>query len=155
MLFGTMGMNVPLNPVSLYARHGEFQADRYHEQLEEALAEIPPDASVATINRLGPPLVNRRALMALEYPPPLRMDHLQMVEYVLLDLVDCRYAPAPDPRASYREIVAQILGTGDFEVRYWSGRILLLERGEPSNEEGEEVLAYADGLVQQGRPCWP
>jgi len=155
LLFGTIGINVPLNPVLLYARHGEFRPDLYHEQLEEALAEIPPDAGVATINRLGPPLANRRVLMALEYPPPLRLDHLDLVDYVLLDLVDCRFAPAPDARASYGDIVRQVLETSDFGVRYWSGRILLLERGEPSAEDIDEVLAYVDGLAEQNRPCWP
>jgi len=59
-----------------------------------------------------------------------------------------------DPPAGYGDIVAQ-LGTGAFDVRYWSGRILLLEWGEPSGAEMEAVLAYVNELVEQGRPCWP
>jgi hypothetical protein len=154
MVFGTLGINIVLNPIYLYAREGMFQPEPHHDQVAGALAQIPPDAGVATINRFGPQLADRRVLVALEYPAPLRLDHLEMVDYVLLDLVDCRVVPTPDPRASYGEIVTQILDTGDFRVRYWAGRILLLERGEPKGEE-EAVLTYVADLVEQGRPCWP
>lgn len=155
MVFGTLGINIALNPIYLYAREGMFQPEPHHDQIAEALAQIPPDAGVATINRLGPQLSDRRVLVALEYPAPFRLDHLEMVDYVLLDLVDCRVVPAPDPRASYGEIVTQIMDTGDFRVRYWAERILLLERGEPAKGEAEAVLAYVADLVEQGRPCWP
>ena len=121
----------------------------------DALSYIPADAGVATVNRLGPALANRRVLVALEYPPPFRLDHVQEAEYVLLDLVDCRTVPAMDQRASYAEMVAQVLETGLFRVRYWSGRIVLLERGVPSEKEMAAVWAYVDDLVEQDRPCWP
>ena len=86
------------------------------------------------MNRLGPSLANRRVLVALEYPPPLRLDHVQQADYVLLDLVDCRNVPAADPRAAYADIVTLVLDTQRFRVRYWEDRILLLERGAPSAE---------------------
>jgi hypothetical protein len=101
LLIGTLGINIPLNPILLYARQGAFRPDPYHEQIAEALALIPPGSGVATVNRLGPALANRRILVALEYPPPLRLDHVQMADYVLLDLVDCRTVPALDQRAGY------------------------------------------------------
>ena len=155
MVFGTLGINIALNPVYLYAREGMFRPEPHHDQIAEALAQIPPDAGVATINRFGPQLADRRVLVALEYPAPLRLDHLEMVDYVLFDLVDCRVVPSPDPRASYGEIVTQVMDTGDFRVRYWAERILLLERGEPAEGEAEAVLTYVADLVEQGRPCWP
>jgi len=155
MLFGTIGTHVILNPIFLYAQAGIFQPDPCHDQVIEAMAEIPPGKGVATVNRFGAPLINRRIMVALEYPPPLRLDHVQMADYVLLDLVDCRLVAAPDPRVAYADIVAQVLETGCFRVRYWSGRILLLERGDPSEEEMEEVLDYVADLVEQDRPCWP
>jgi uncharacterized membrane protein len=155
LLFGTIGINVPLNPIMLYAQHGDFQPDPYYAQLKEAVALIPLGAGVATINRLGPPLANRRVLVALEYPPPLRLDHLEMADYVLLDLVDCRFVPAPDPRAGYADIVTRVLQTGDFRVCYWSDRILLLERGLPEEEEIAAILSYVADLVDQNQACWP
>lgn len=155
LVVGTVGINIPLNPIFLYTRHGDFRSEFYQSQIERALAQIPPGAGVATINRLGPPLANRQVLVALEYPPPFRLDHLQMVDYVLLDLVDCRYVPAPDPRAGYADIVSQVLDTGDFRVRYWSDRILLLERGTPTQQEVEAVMAYEARLVERNQPCWP
>jgi len=155
MLAGTLGINVPLNPVLLYAQAGFFRRDPYHSRIVEALAEIPSGAGVAVVNRLGPPLANRRVLVALEYPPPLRLDHVQQADYVLFDLVDCRTVPAADQRAAYADIVAQVLETGRFRVRTWSGRILLLERGSPSEEEVADILTYVAGLVERDRPCWP
>jgi hypothetical protein len=132
-----------------------FRSEPYHDQVVDALAQIPAGAGVATINRFGPQLANRRVLMALEYPAPLRLDHVEMADYVLLDLVDCRVVPAPDPRAQYADIVAQVLQTGSFRVRYWSGRILLLERGVPVEEETTAILGYLSDLVEQDHPCWP
>jgi uncharacterized membrane protein len=155
LLFGTIGVNVLLNPISLYTRHGDFRPDPYHTQIEEALAQIPPDSGVATVNRFGPQLANRRVLVALEYPAPLRLDHVRMVDYVLLDLVDCRVVPASDPRAQYADIVAQVLQTGSFRVCYWSDRVLLLERGDPVKEETTAILDYVSDLVEQDYPCWP
>jgi hypothetical protein len=155
MVFGTLGINVALNPIHLYARSGMFRSEPYHDQVVDALAQIPAGAGVATINRFGPQLANRRVLMALEYPAPLRLDHVEMADYVLLDLVDCRVVPAPDPRAQYADIVAQVLQTGSFRVRYWSGRILLLERGVPVEEETTAILGYLSDLVEQDHPCWP
>jgi hypothetical protein len=116
---------------------------------------IPEEAAVATVNRFGPHLANRRVLVALEYPPPLRLDHVGMTDYVLFDLVDCRTVPAADQRGVYADIVAEVLGTGVFRVRFWSGRILLLERGQALEGELEEVLVYVQGLVADDRPCWP
>jgi len=110
---------------------------------------------VATINRLGSSLAHRRILVALEYPPPFRLDHVQMADYVLLDLVDCRAVVAPDPRAEYTNIVMQVLQTGHFRVRYWSGRILLLERGMALEGELTTLTEYVAGLADQNRPCWP
>lgn len=155
MVSGTIGINVPLNPIYLYARAGFFRPDPYHAQIVEALGQIPPQAGVATVNRFGPQLANRRILVALEYPPPLRLDHVQMADYVLLDLVDCRTVPAPDQRKGYAEIVSQVLETKQFRARYWSDRILLLERGTPTADELADVLAYVESLVEQNRPCWP
>ncbi len=155
MLAGTVGTNLLLNPIAFYAWQGAFRRDPYHDQIVEALAQIPPEAGVATINRLGPQLVNRRILVALEYPPPFRLDHMRMVDYVLLDLVDCRAVVAPDQRAEYADVVMRVLETGHFRIRYWSGRILLLERGPASEEELTALTEYITDLVEQNRPCWP
>ena len=94
-------------------------------------------------------------LVALEYPPPFRLDHVEQADYVMLDLVDCRVVPAADPRARYGEMVVELLATDEYTIRYWSGRILLLERGEPLEDEVEDVLDYVGKLVEQERPCWP
>ena len=155
LVVGTVGTNIPLNPVLLYAQAAAFRRDPHHSRIVDALSYIPADAGVATVNRLGPALANRRVLVALEYPPPFRLDHVQEAEYVLLDLVDCRTVPAMDQRLRYAEMVAQVLETGLFRVRYWSGRIVLLERGVPSEKEMAAVWAYVDDLVEQDRPCWP
>jgi uncharacterized membrane protein len=155
LLAGTVGIQVPLNPIYLYAQAGMFQPDPCHDQVLEALAQIPPRAGVATINRLGPQVINRSVLVAVEYPAPFRLDQIQMADFVLLDLVDCRFVPSPDPRAAYADMVTQVLDTGLFRVRYWSGRVLLLEKGEPEEVLIEQVRAYVDGLVEQERPCWP
>ena len=155
VVIGTIGINVPLNPIFLSVREGIFDPDPYHGQIEEALAQIPPGAAVATINRFGPQLANRRVLVALEYPPPFRLDHVEMADYVLLDLVDCRMVPAQDKRDRYAEIVAEVLETEWYTVRYWQDRILLLERGAPSRETIAAVSDYVDQLVEQDRPCWP
>lgn len=155
LVCGTLGANVLLNPPLLYARAGFFRRAPYHEQIVETLAQIPPQAGVAVVNRLGASLAHRRILVALEYPPPLRLDHVQMADYVLLDLVDCRTMPAADPRAAYAELVAQVLGTGAFRVHTWSGRILLLERGVPTEAQTKAILDYVADLVEQDRPCWP
>lgn len=152
---GTVGINVAVNPIILYAQAGVFQRDPYYDQIVEAMALIPPNAGVATVNRFGASLANRRILVPIEYPPPLRLDHVQMADYVLLDLVDCRLMPAVDPRSGYAELVAQVLDTDLYRIRYWSGRILLLERGATSEEEKAAVLEYVTGLVEERRPCWP
>jgi hypothetical protein len=78
-----------------------------------------------------------------------------MADYVLLDLVDCRMVPAQDKRARYAEIVTEVLETEWYGVRYWQDRILLLERGAPSQESIGAVSNYVDRLVEQDRPCWP
>lgn len=154
MLAGTLVRNLLLNPIAVYAGWGSLRHEPHHDQLLEAMAHIPSAAGVATINGLGAPLANRRVLIALEYPPPLRLDHLQMADYVLLDLVDCRAVVAPDPRAEYANIVRQVLQTGSFRVRYWSDRVLLLERGQAPQEELVAVIEYVTALVEHNRPCW-
>ncbi|MEA3376222.1 MAG: DUF2079 domain-containing protein [Chloroflexota bacterium] len=155
LVIGTIGINVPLNPIFLHASEGAFTPDRYHDEIEEALALIPPEAGVATINRFGPQLAHRRVLVPLEYPAPFRLDHVRMAEYVLLDLVDCRMVPAADKRARYGEMVREVLETGEYRVRYWEDRILLLERGTASEETVAAVASYVDDLVEQDQPCWP
>lgn len=155
MLIGTVGMNVPLNPIALYARSAAFTPGPCQVQIVKALALIPPGSGVATVNRLGPALANRRVLVAFEYPPPFRLDHVQEAEYVLLDLVDCRTVPTLDQRAGYAEMVAQVLRTNLYGVSYWSDHILLLERGAPAKEKLADVMAYVNNLVERDRPCWP
>jgi uncharacterized membrane protein len=156
LLVGTLGVNLSLSPVLFHWRGGTFRPMAHHEQVNAALAQIPPQAGVATINTFGPHLAHRRYLISLDkYPLPLRRDHLQYVDYVLLDLVDCRAVTVLDPRARYADIVTQVLETGHFRVRYWSGRILLLERGPASEEELTALTEYITDLVEQNRPCWP
>jgi len=156
LLLGTVGGNLPYNAVLFHWRSGDFDPVAHREQLEAALVQIPPQAGVATNNYIGPHLAQRRRLIDLDlYPLPLRRDHLQSVDYVLLDLVDCRAVVAPDPRAAYAEMVRQVLDTRQFSVRTWSGRILLLQRGGPSDRELDEVWDYVEGLVGAGRGCWP
>lgn len=156
MLVGMVGANFPFNPIWVSWRGGAFSPVPHHEQIMAALAQIPPRAGVATINSFGPHLAHRRYLMGLDiYPTPLRQDHLQRVDYVFLDLVDCRAILIPEQRAAYAEMVREVLDTRQFGVRYWSGRILLLDRGIPAGPELDGVRAYVEGLVAEKRPCWP
>ncbi|MBN1977756.1 MAG: DUF2079 domain-containing protein [Anaerolineae bacterium] len=156
LLIGTLGANLPFNPVRTSWLSGYFMHMPQHEQIEAAMALIPPRAGVATVNPFGPHLANRRCLIGLEkYTTGLNMDHMAEVDYVLLDLVDCRLFHTQDPRGDYGRMTYEILDTRDFGVRYWSDRILLLERGLPPGEEVDEVRAYVDDLVEEGRPCWP
>lgn len=154
LLVGTLGANLKFNPLYFHWRSGDFEFPPYYAQVNEAMAQIPRDAGVATINAFGPHLIHRRYLISLDkYALPLNQDHLQYVDYVLLDLVDCRGSEAS--RTRYAEIVRQTIDTGQFGVQYWSGRILLLKRGAPVESELDEVRAYVDRLEEEGRPCWP
>ena len=145
-----------LNPIVHNWQSGVFSPVPYREQIDTALAQIPPRAGVATIKAFGSHLAHRRHLIELDtYPLPLPPAHLQHVDYVLLDLVDCRAVLAPDQRAVYAEMVREVLDTPQFGVRYWSGCILLLERGVPAGPESDEVRAYVERLVAERRPCWP
>ena len=156
MLVGTLGGNLAFSPLRFHWFNGAFSSLPHHKQIEAAMAQIPPQAGVATINTLGPHLAHRRHLIGLDgYPLPLRQDHLQHVDYVLLDLVDCRAFEVPEPRATYTAMTRELLDMQEFGVRYWSDRILLLERGIPAGSELDEVRAYVERLVAEGRPCWP
>ncbi len=111
---------------------------------------------VATINSFGAHLASRRYLMGLDwYPLPLRRDHLGSIDYILLDLVDCRAAPPPDPRTPYATMVYAVLDTGQFGVAYWADRIVLLQRGVAPGPELDAVWRYEESLVEEERPCWP
>ena len=155
LLAGTLGTNLVLNPFALSAKAGFFQRPSYHEHVDEALARIPKNAAVSVVNRFGPHLANRRILVALEYPPPLRLEHVKMTDYVLLDLVDCRTVPAANQREAFARMVKQILDSGSFRVDLWEDRILLLEKGSPTEGELSQIRAYVDRLVEEDRPCWP
>ena len=156
LLIGTLGANLPFNPILTSWLSGYFMHMSQHEQIEAAMALIPSQAGVATINSYGPHLANRRRLVGLEkYAAGLNMDHMAEVDYVLLDLVDCRLFHTQDPRGDYGRMTREILDIQDFGVRYWSDRILLLERGLPPGEEVDEVRAYVDNLMEKKRPCWP
>jgi hypothetical protein len=156
LLIGTLGANLPFNPILTSWLSGYFMHMPQHEQIEAAMALIPSQAGVATVNPFGPHLVNRRRLMGLErYARGLNMDHLAEVDYVLLDLVDCRLFDTQDPRGDYGQMTREILDTQDFGVRYRAGRIVLLERGLAPGSELDEVRADLDRLEEEGRPCWP
>ena len=156
LLAAALAGNLLFNPIRFYQRGAVFSPVAHHEQVTAALAQIPPQAGVATINSFGPHLAHRRHLISLDwYPLPLRQNHIELMDYVLLDLVDCRAVQAPDPRAQYAEIITQVLETGDFRLRYWSDRIVLLERGAASEEELSELTAYVTDLVERKQPCWP
>jgi uncharacterized membrane protein len=155
LLVGMVGMNLLLNPVVFYMRSKAFSPTAHHEQVKDAMAQIPAEAGVATINPFGSHLAHRRYLIGVDkYPLPLRQDHMQYVDYVLLDLVDCRAVGALG-RVRYTDLVMQILRSGDFRVRYWSDRIVLLERGPASEEELAPLMEYVADLAEQNRPCWP
>ena len=103
------------------------------------MERIPPQAGVAATGHFGPHLAHRRYLIDLDhYPMPVPEDHLQPIDYVMADLVDCR------PIAT--EIVNALLASGEFGIDYWSERILLLKRGAPLTPEIEQVRAYVDRL---------
>lgn len=157
MIVGTIGTNVIVNPIFRRAQSGAFRPDPHHEEMVTAIEMIPPDASVSTISRLGPPLAHRRMLISFETPGPFRLDHVTMADYILLDLVDCHttVAPTKDRRVRYAEMITQTIETHLYRVRYWSGRVLLLERGAPSEERINAVLEYVNELVEEDHPCWP
>lgn len=156
LLVGTLGGNLKFNPILINYWSGYFSSAPYREQARTALAQIPPQAGVATVNSFGPHLAHRRHLISLDKDPlPVRHDHLQHADYVLLDLVDCRLVHTQEPRTAYAEIVREVLDTQQFGVRYWSDRILLLDRDIPPGPELDAVWAYVEELVAEGRPCWP
>jgi uncharacterized membrane protein len=155
MLLGSAEIQRSMNPIVQYVRHGGFQRDPYHDQMVQALSEIPPGAGVATINRFGAHLTQRRYLVPLEYPEPFRLDFVLQTDYVFLDLVDCRAVVAANPRARYGEMIRQVLETGEFRVRYWWGRVLLLERGAMPPDEHHELVQFIGELVERNEPCWP
>jgi uncharacterized membrane protein len=155
LVFATLGAHVLFDPLVLTAGPGTFRRDAYHDDLVAAMDMIPSDAGVATINRLGAHLADRRVLVGFDHPPPFRLDHVQQADYVLLDIVDCRMVAGKSPRKGYADMVTQVLDTGQFRVRYWTGRVLLLEKGEPDIELAERVRAQVDEMVERGRPCWP
>jgi uncharacterized membrane protein len=156
LLAAALAGNYFFNPVRFYRLGDAFSPVAHQKQVKAALERIPPGAGVATINSFGPHLAHRRHLISLDrYPVPLPQEHMRQIDYVLLDLVDCRAALTADRRAGYADIVTHVLETGDFGVRYWSDRIVLLERGAVSGGEVSELTAYVDDLVEQNRPCWP
>jgi uncharacterized membrane protein len=157
MIAGTVGTNILANPIYRQLQAGSFWRDLHYEQMVTALEMIPPDASVSTINRLGPQLVHRRELISFELPAPFRLDHVTMADYILLDLVDCHTADTSreNRRTEYSMMVTQVLETRLYRVRYWSERILLLERGTPSDEQIDAVLDYVNALLEEEHPCWP
>jgi uncharacterized membrane protein len=152
MLFGS----TVANPILLNGLMGNFRPVLHKEQIQTALTRIPPDAGVATINVFGSHLATRRYLVGLDlYTSPLRWDHLQYIDYILLDLTDCRAMTAPDPRVTYAQMVYEILDSQQFRVDYWSPPILLLQRGHPDEKELEDIRTYVEQLVLAGRACWP
>jgi len=152
----TIGGILLFNPVLFHWQTGAFSCVTHGEHVGIALAQIPDQAGVATINSFGAHVAHRRYLMSIDtYPLPLRQDHLQHVDYVLLDLVDCRAVESSQSRDTYTDMVLQLLDTKQFGIRYWSDRILLLERGTPMDLELEQVRSYVRDLERQERPCWP
>lgn len=77
------------------------------------------------------------------------------MDYVLLDLIDCRSTSQYGNRSRYTQQVREVIDSGEFGVRYWTGRILLLERNTPVGPDLDEVRAYVDQIEEDGRPCWP
>jgi len=156
LLAGTVGANLPFNPVYVSWRSGYFSRLPHQAEIDAALAQVPPLAGVATLNPFGPHLTERRVLIGLEkYASGLNPDHLRQADYVLLDLVDCRLFHSQDPRGDYAQMTREILDTQAYGVRYRAGRILLLQRDAPPGPALDEVRAYVDDLEAQGRPCWP
>lgn len=156
LLTGTLLGSLIFSPVLFYWRNGSFGSLPYQDQIENTLKQIPPEAGVATSNAFGAHMAHRRRLLGIEwYDSPMPEEHLQHVDYVLLDVVDCRVEQSSNPRQAHADMILDLLGTRQFGVRYWSGRILLLERGLPLGPEVEEVEAAVNGLVEEQRPCWP
>ncbi len=156
LLVCTLIMNFLLNPILLNWLVGNFSHISYHNQIRAAMVQIPAQAGVVTINPFGPHLSHRRYLMDLSvYSPPLPQNHLQQIDYVLLDLVDCRAIDAAQPRGVYSEMVFQLLDSQQFGVRYWSEPILLLERNRPPGPELDQIRTRVEELVRRKRPCRP
>jgi uncharacterized membrane protein len=150
-------------PIARYQRAGLLSPRPLDTEIEGALARIPPDAGVATINAFGAQLANRRILIDIDryyFTRDLLRDRLQVVDYVLLDLTDCRAVFEADERQradvtaqeAYGAIVETVLDTGAFGVAYWPdrGRIILLQRGAPS--ASEPVRDYLQAA--RSRPCY-
>jgi uncharacterized membrane protein len=114
----------------------------------EAAALIPPDATLATDNHLGPHLAHRRAFYFFPYFEAWRAD------YILVDLQDdpsradvrgqtlerLLGCSAMDPAQRFSGLARDYCGVqpNDFVwyaygVRYWQDGILLLQRGWPVN----------------------
>jgi hypothetical protein len=156
LLTGTLAGALMFNPVVYHRSGGNFGPLPYQDQIVSALAQIPAEAGVATINAFGSHLAHRRYLISLEwYDTPLPQEHLQYIDYVLLDLVDCRAVRVPGPRKAYSQMVLDLLDSHEFGAQYWSGRILLLKRGLSFGPELEEIEAMVNTLLEEDRACWP
>jgi uncharacterized membrane protein len=160
LLVGIIVGELVFAPVRKHWQHGLFSPIPHRADLEAAMTQIPPQASVATIYSLGTHLAHRRSLLLIEhYPAGIPQERLQQIEYVLLDLVDCTTADVfledADRRATYTEMVKALLATGEYGVQFWSDRILLLRRGAPVGAEIEQVGAYVDRLQAENRWCYP
>ena len=158
LVTGTLGANLVVNPVYVAWRSGYFTDWQRNEAVQVALRQIPSEAGVMTINSLGAEVTNRQVLMAAEqYGLLASQSHLEEVDYVLLDLVDCRLFGGSDPRLTYAQFVRALLESGSFGIDRWEGRILLLRRDESSTREETltQVQEYVNRLVEEKRPCWP
>jgi len=156
LLIGALVGGLPFSPILFHWTSGAFDTLPHRQQIQAALDQIPPQAGVATINSLGVHLPNRRYLISLDRYPLDRVDgHLRHMDYVLLDLVDCRAVTQREKRQAYSEMTLHILQTGQFGVRYWSDRIILLKRGISPAPELDQVRDYVELLDAEERPCWP
>ncbi|MBI5527650.1 MAG: DUF2079 domain-containing protein [Deltaproteobacteria bacterium] len=127
-----------LNGFSVYwvvnsHRQNKTFARHYNESaIREALGLIPKDASVATINTLGPQLAHRRTLeFAVPFEPhwyhykKLGLPLYSEAEYQLFDQVDARWTA----RGSAQRISDLKTNLG-YETLYHRDRVVLLKMAE-------------------------
>ena len=156
LIMGCIVSSVIFSPILFHWTSGAFSETDYQEDITDALGQLPPDARVATINSIGARLANRRYLICLDRYPAERIEsHLKEIDYVVLDLVDCRAVKSPHQRETYSYMINSIIDTGEFGVQYWKGRILLLSRHSRQTADLINVREYVDRLEDEAVPCWP
>lgn len=127
-------------------------------EIRPLLAQIPPEASVATTTYIIPHLSSRREVLRFpQYQLWNDAGELIQVDYVLADLWQLQqYQPAfRSDRNRLKEIVTLIdylTATGEYGITGWNSGVILLQKGQISNPTA--TLAWEQYSQQDLTPIW-